>query len=80
MDTSDDSSTSDSCSDVPGLLNLAKAAVVLRRIQALQSKEPPVVNPIPNLSGAQWMQLNLEDPARCKDNLRIEQYAMALCM
>ncbi|TVU12270.1 hypothetical protein EJB05_45905, partial [Eragrostis curvula] len=68
MDSSDDSST---CSDVPGVQNLAKAALVLRRIKALQTTKAPVVNPIPKLSGAQWMQLNLQDSAKCNDNLRM---------
>ena len=60
------------------LKNLAAAAVLLRRIKAIMSVQPPVVNPpcpITKLTGAQWMKLNLDDPTKCIDNLRMSRDA-----
>ncbi|KAL6660866.1 hypothetical protein ACP70R_000250 [Stipagrostis hirtigluma subsp. patula] len=42
MDSNDDSSDSDTSSEGPDLKNLAKAAVVLRKIKSLLAKQPPV--------------------------------------
>ena len=72
MDSNDDSSTSNTSSDVPDLMNLAKAAVMLRRIKALLVNQQPVVNPpcpITKLTGAQWIKLSIDDLTKCRDNL-----------
>ena len=74
MDNSEESWISESSSDSRDLKNLAEAAVLLRRIKAILSMQPPVVNPtcpITKLTGAQWMKLTLNDPTKCIDNLRM---------
>ena len=75
MDSSEESSTTGSSTDSHGIKNLATAAEVLRRIKAILSMHPLVVNPtcpITKLSGAQWMKLSLDDPTKCIDNLCME--------
>jgi len=55
MESSEESWTSESSSDSQALKKLAEAAVVLRRIKAILSTQPPVVNPtcpITKLTGA----------------------------
>ena len=74
MDSSEESCTSESSSDSELLKKLAEAAIVLRRIKGILSKQPTVVNPtcpITKMTGAQWMKLNLDDPTKCIDNLHM---------
>ena len=78
MSSTDESSYSDTSSDGPSTVILAKAAVVLRRLKGIMSQQMPEVNPpcpIPKLSVAQWMQLTLADQTKCIDNLRITRDA-----
>ena len=78
MSSTDESSYSDTSSDGPSTVILAKAAVVLRRLKDIMSQQMPEVNPpcpIPKLSGAQWMQLTLADHTKCLDSLRMPRDA-----
>ena len=78
MSSTDESSYSDTSSDGPSTVILAKAAVVLRRLKGIMSQQMPEINPpcpIPKLSGAQWMQLALADQTKCIDNLRMTRDA-----
>ena len=71
MSSNEESSNSDTSCEGPGMVNLAKAAVVLRRLKGLLAQQSPTVNPpcpIPKLTGAQWMELALDDPTKCIDN------------
>ena len=74
MSSTDESSYSDTSSDGPSTVTLAKVAIVLLRLKGIMSQQMPEVNPpcpIPKLSGAQWMQLTLADQTKCIDNLRM---------
>ena len=72
MSSTDESSYSDTSSEGPSNVTVAKAAFVL--LKGLMSQQMPEVNPpcpIPKLSGAQRMQLTLADQTKCLDNLRM---------
>ena len=74
MSSTDESSYSDTSSEGPSNVTMAKAAFVL--LKGLMSTQMPEVNPpcpIPKLSGAQWMQLTLADHTRCLENLRMSR-------
>ena len=74
MSSTEDSANSDSSSEGPPIFNLAAAAVALARYKAAVAKAAPMVNPtvpFPKLTGRQWMHLNLRDPQKCLDNLRM---------
>ena len=78
ISSNEDSSNSDTSSDGPGMVNLAKAAMVLRRLKGILAQQRPAVNPpcpIPKLTGMQWMKLTLENPTKCIDNLRMSRDA-----
>jgi len=78
MSSNEESSNSDTSSEGPGMVNLAKAAVVLRRLKGMLMQQRPAVNPpcpIPKLTDAQWMKLTLDDPTKCIDNLRMSRDA-----
>ena len=78
MSSTDESSYSDTSSDGPSTVTLAKVAVVLLRLKGIMSQQMPEVNPlcpIPKLSGAQWMQLTLADQTKYIDNLRMTRDA-----
>lgn len=70
MDQNEDAS--DTSSSGSETLVLIGAALRLRRIMNLMESAPPLPPPIPKLTGAQWMQLNLHDPQRCINNLRMD--------
>ena len=72
MSSTDESSYSDTSSDGPSSVTVAKAAFVL--LKGLMSQQMPEVNPpcpIPKLTGAQWMHLTLANNTRCLENLRM---------
>ena len=72
MSSTDESSYSDTSSEGPSTVTVAKAAFVL--LKGLMSQQRPEVNPpcpIPKLTGAQWMHLTLADNTRCLENLRM---------
>ena len=78
MSSNEESSNSDTSSEGPGMVNLAKAAVVLRRLKGLLAQQSPAVNPpcpIPKLTGMQWMELTLDNPTKCIDNLHMSRDA-----
>ena len=74
MSSSEDSCISDTSSEGTTTYNIAAAAVLLARLKAAVDNAAPVVNlavSFPKMSGRQWMQLNLQNEQRCKDNLRM---------
>ena len=78
MNNNEESSNSDTSSEGLGVVNLAKVAIVLRRLKGLPVQQRPAVNPpcpIPKLTGAQWMKLTPDDPTKCIDNLHMSRDA-----
>ena len=74
MSSSEESYTSDTSSQGSATYNVAVAAVLLARLKAAVDNAAPVVKPaipFPKMSGRQWMQLNLQNEQRCKENLRM---------
>ena len=72
MSSTDKLSYSDTSSEGPSNVTVAKATFVL--LKGLMSQQRPEVNPpcpIPKLTGAQWMHLTLADNTRCLENLRM---------
>ena len=78
MSSSEDSYISDTSSEGTQIYNIATAAVLVARLKAAVANAAPVVNPalpFPKMSGRQWMQLNLQNEQKCKENLRMSHDA-----
>jgi len=74
MSSSEDSDISDTSSEGTATYNVVAAAVLLAWLKAAVDNAVPVVNPavpFPKMSGRQWMELNLQNEQRCKENLRM---------
>ena len=74
MSSPEDSDISDTSSEGTATYNVVAAAVLLARLKAAVDNAVPVVNPavpFPKMSGHQWMELNLQNEQRCKENLRM---------
>ena len=62
MSSTEDSANSDNPSEGPPILNLAAAAILLTKYKAAIANDASVVNPelpFQNMSGRQWMEVNL---------------------
>ena len=73
MSSSEDSYISDTSSEGSQVYNMVVVAVLIARLKAAVANVAPVVNPalpFPKMSGWQWMQLNLQNEQKCKENLR----------
>jgi hypothetical protein len=78
MSSSEDSSSSDNSIQGKELLGLVSAAALLTKLKYLLENQSVLVNPpcpIPKLTGAQWMQLTLNNPTACHDNFRMSRDA-----
>ena len=72
MSSTDESSYSNTSSDGPSTVTMAKAAfILLKGIISQQRSEVNPPCPIPKLTGAQWMHLTLADHTKCLDSLRM---------
>ena len=78
MSSSEDSYISDTSSERTQIYNIAAAAVLVARLKAAVANAALVVNPalpFPKMSRWQWMQLNLQNEQKCKENLRMSPNA-----
>ena len=74
MSSSEDSYISDTSSEGSQVYNMVVVAVLIARLKAAVANAALVVNPalpFPKMSGRQWMQLNLQNEQRCKENLHM---------